>query len=161
MTGYHETSASRQRRPSLPSTKWRKGQRLFSRNRIGIASFSGTMVQALDFSKRFALWKSYEFVSEKLREAALRAFFVSPSPRSHHNRRPAAMNRAVFLDRDGVLNEEKNYLHRVEDFILIPGSSAALGRLTDAGFLLFVITNQSGAGRGYFTLADVDKLHAH
>jgi len=71
------------------------------------------------------------------------------------------MKRAVFLDRDGVLNEEKNYLHRVEDFVLLPGVPTALGRLAAAGFLLFVITNQSGVGRGYFTMADVDKLHAH
>src|SRR5438093_1064551 len=71
------------------------------------------------------------------------------------------MNRAVFLDRDGVLNEEKNYLHRVEDFVFLPGSITAAKRLADAGFLIFVITNQSGVGRGYFTLADVEKLHAH
>jgi len=71
------------------------------------------------------------------------------------------MKRAVFLDRDGVLNEEKHYLHRVEDFALLPGVPLALGRLGAAGFLLFVVTNQSGIGRGYFTQADVDKLHAH
>jgi D-glycero-D-manno-heptose 1,7-bisphosphate phosphatase len=71
------------------------------------------------------------------------------------------MRRAVFLDRDGVLNEERNYLHRVEEFVLLPGVVPALQRLSDAGFLLFIVTNQSGIGRGYFTLADVDKLHAH
>ena len=71
------------------------------------------------------------------------------------------MQRAVILDRDGVLNEERNYLHRVEDFVLLPGVPAALGRLAAAGFLLFVVTNQSGIGRGYFTQDDVDKLHAH
>ena len=71
------------------------------------------------------------------------------------------MKRAVFLDRDGVLNEEKHYLHRVEDFALLPGVPAALGRLAAAGFLLFVVTNQSGIGRGYFTTEDVEKLHAH
>jgi D-glycero-D-manno-heptose 1,7-bisphosphate phosphatase len=71
------------------------------------------------------------------------------------------MNRAVFLDRDGVLNEEKNYLHRVEDFVLFPGVPAALARLAAAGFQLFIVTNQSGVGRGYFTMDDVEKLHAH
>jgi D-glycero-D-manno-heptose 1,7-bisphosphate phosphatase len=71
------------------------------------------------------------------------------------------MHRAVFLDRDGVLNEERNYLHRVEDFVLLPGVPPALRRLTDAGFTLIVITNQSGIGRGLFTQADVAKLHAH
>jgi len=71
------------------------------------------------------------------------------------------MNRAVFLDRDGVLNEERHYLYRVEDFVLLPKVTAALARLAAAGFQLFVITNQSGVGRGYFTMHDVDKLHAH
>lgn len=71
------------------------------------------------------------------------------------------MHRAVFLDRDGVLNEEKNYLHRVEDFVLLPGVIPALQKLSAAGFALFIVTNQSGIGRGYFTLADVEKLHAH
>ena len=71
------------------------------------------------------------------------------------------MKRAVFLDRDGVLNVEKHYLHRVEDFDIIPGTPAALKRLADAGYELFVVTNQSGIGRGYYTLADVEKLHAH
>ena len=71
------------------------------------------------------------------------------------------MNRAVFLDRDGVLNEEKQYLHRVEDFTLLPGVPAALSRLAAGGFQFFIITNQSGIGRGYFTREDVDKLHAH
>jgi D-glycero-D-manno-heptose 1,7-bisphosphate phosphatase len=71
------------------------------------------------------------------------------------------MQRAVFLDRDGVLNEEKHYLHRVEDFVLLPGVPAALARLAAHGFLLFVVTNQSGIGRGYFTAEAVEILHAH
>lgn len=72
-----------------------------------------------------------------------------------------AMHPAVFLDRDGVLIEERNYLHRVEDVAFIPGALPALRRLQDAGFLLFIVTNQSGVGRGYFTLEDVEKVHAH
>lgn len=71
------------------------------------------------------------------------------------------MTRAVFLDRDGVLNEERGYLHRVEDIVVIPGVPAALKRLVDAGFKLFIVTNQSGVGRGYFTLADVGIINAH
>ena len=65
------------------------------------------------------------------------------------------MNRAVFLDRDGTLIEERNYLRRPEDVALLPGAAAALKRLQDAGFKLFIVSNQSGVGRGYFTLADV------
>lgn len=71
------------------------------------------------------------------------------------------MNRAVFLDRDGVLNEERNYLHRVEDVVIVPGAPAALRRLADSGFKLFIVSNQSGVGRGYFTVADVERIHAH
>ena len=71
------------------------------------------------------------------------------------------MNRAVFLDRDGTLVAEKNYLCRPEDVSVFPGAGATLKRLQDAGFKLFIVSNQSGVGRGYFTLADVDKVNAH
>jgi len=71
------------------------------------------------------------------------------------------MNRAVFLDRDGTLIAEKNYLRRPEDVVLFPGAAAALKRLGDAGFKLFIVSNQSGVGRGYFTLADVERVNEH
>jgi D-glycero-D-manno-heptose 1,7-bisphosphate phosphatase len=74
---------------------------------------------------------------------------------------PAVKNRAVFLDRDGTLIEEKEYLHRPEAVVIFPGAVAALKKLQDAGFLLLLVTNQSGVGRGYYTLADVDRVHAH
>ena len=69
------------------------------------------------------------------------------------------MNRAVFLDRDGTIIGEKNYLHRVEEVEIFPGAAAALGRLCRAGFKLFIVSNQSGVGRGYFTLAEVEKVN--
>ncbi len=69
------------------------------------------------------------------------------------------MKQAVFLDRDGTLMEEKEYLHRPEEVAIFPGVGAALGRLQNAGFTLFIVSNQSGVGRGYFTLADVDRVH--
>ena len=71
------------------------------------------------------------------------------------------MSRAVFLDRDGVLIEEREYLHRVEEVVFTPGTVAGLKRLADAGFQLLIVTNQSGVGRGYFTMTDVEKVHAH
>ena len=71
------------------------------------------------------------------------------------------MNRAVFLDRDGTLIVEKHYLHRPEDVEIFPGAGAALRRLADAGFMLIVGTNQSGIGRGYFTLADAERVNQH
>ena len=73
----------------------------------------------------------------------------------------AKMKPAVFLDRDGVLIEERNYLHRGEDVAFLPGVAAALKRLSDAGFKLFIVSNQSGVGRGYFTLADVERVNEH
>lgn len=71
------------------------------------------------------------------------------------------MNRAVFLDRDGTLIAEKNYLSRPEDVEIFPGAGAALKRLRDAGFKLVIVTNQSGIGRGYFTLADAERVNEH
>ena len=92
-----------------------------------------------------------------------------PAPANNFNsilgpiRPPSApkMNRAVFLDRDGTLIAEKNYLHRPEDVEIFPGAGAALKRLADAGFKLLVVTNQSGIGRGYFTLADAERVNEH
>ena len=69
------------------------------------------------------------------------------------------MNKAVFLDRDGTLNEESNYLCRPEEVAVFPGAGKALRALQDAGFQLFMISNQSGVGRGYFTMADVDNVN--
>ena len=69
------------------------------------------------------------------------------------------MKRAVFLDRDGTIIQEKSFLHRPEEVLLIPGAQIALERLQTAGFLLFIVTNQSGVGRGYFTMADVDAVN--
>jgi D-glycero-D-manno-heptose 1,7-bisphosphate phosphatase len=71
------------------------------------------------------------------------------------------MKRAVFLDRDGTIIEEKNYLRRVEDVVIFPGAAAALGRLHRAAFSLFIVSNQSGVGRGYFTLAEVEKVNEY
>jgi D-glycero-D-manno-heptose 1,7-bisphosphate phosphatase len=71
------------------------------------------------------------------------------------------MSAAVFLDRDGTLIAEKNYLRKIEDVAVYPGAVAALKRLQDAGFKLFIVSNQSGVGRGYFTLADVERVNRH
>jgi D-glycero-D-manno-heptose 1,7-bisphosphate phosphatase len=71
------------------------------------------------------------------------------------------MTAAVFLDRDGTLIAEKNYLSKVEDVVVLPGAVEALKRLRDAGFKLFIVSNQSGVGRGYFTLADAERVNRH
>ena len=69
------------------------------------------------------------------------------------------MNRAVFLDRDGTLIEEKEYLSDPDLVAIFPGAREALKRLQDAGFKLFIVSNQSGVGRGYFTMADVERVN--
>jgi D-glycero-D-manno-heptose 1,7-bisphosphate phosphatase len=71
------------------------------------------------------------------------------------------MKRAVFLDRDGTLIEDKDYLHRPEEVVIFPGAGEALKSLQEAGFLLVIVTNQSGIGRGYFTTEDCERVHEH
>lgn len=67
---------------------------------------------------------------------------------------------AVFLDRDGTLIEEVNYLSRVDQVRLIPGAAAAVRRLNDAGARVVVVTNQAGVARGYFPEDRVAEVHA-
>lgn len=69
------------------------------------------------------------------------------------------INKACFLDRDGVLNEDIGYLHKSEDFKWIDGAVEAIKLLKKNNFLVIVITNQSGISRGYFTSKDVTNLH--
>jgi D-glycero-D-manno-heptose 1,7-bisphosphate phosphatase len=71
------------------------------------------------------------------------------------------MKRAVFLDRDGTVIAEKHYLHQVEEVVILPNAATALKRLQDAGFKLFIVSNQAGVGRGYFTLAEVEQVNRH
>jgi D-glycero-D-manno-heptose 1,7-bisphosphate phosphatase len=61
------------------------------------------------------------------------------------------MRRAVFLDRDGVINRDHGYVHRWEDFEFLPGVLEAASRLVAGGWTLVVVTNQSGIARGYYT----------
>ncbi len=71
------------------------------------------------------------------------------------------MTPAVFLDRDGTLIEERNYLDRLDLMALFPGVGAALARLRDAGFALVLVTNQAGVARGYFDETFVRAAHQH
>ena len=71
------------------------------------------------------------------------------------------MERVVFLDRDGTLNEEVCYLYRPEDLHILPGVGEALRMLKEAGYRLVVVTNQAGVARGYYTEEDVRRLHLH
>ena len=61
------------------------------------------------------------------------------------------MNKAIFLDRDGTLNIDYGYVHEIDQFHFIEGSIEALQQLKQMGYLLVLVTNQSGIARGYFS----------
>ncbi|BFU93770.1 MAG: Lipopolysaccharide heptosyltransferase II and D, D-heptose 1,7-bisphosphate phosphatase (Modular protein) [Nitrospira sp.] len=74
--------------------------------------------------------------------------------------RPLLDGVTVFLDRDGTLNEDPGYLRSAAELKLLPGVATGLARLKAAGARLVVVTNQSGVGRGFFTLKDLEAVHA-
>lgn len=69
------------------------------------------------------------------------------------------MRRAIFFDRDGVLNEDVGYLYQVERFKWIDGAREAIKLCNERGLLAVVVTNQSGIARGFYTSREVDNLH--
>ncbi|WP_370169861.1 MULTISPECIES: D-glycero-alpha-D-manno-heptose-1,7-bisphosphate 7-phosphatase [Hyphomonas] len=66
---------------------------------------------------------------------------------------------ALFLDRDGVINVDKGYVSRIEDFEWIPGAAAAISAFNARNWFVFVVTNQSGIARNYYSEADMHGLH--
>jgi D-glycero-D-manno-heptose 1,7-bisphosphate phosphatase len=70
-------------------------------------------------------------------------------------------NKALFIDRDGVINIDHGYISKIEDFKFIPGTIKALKRIPNDEFKLIIITNQSGIGRGYYSLEDYKNVEAH
>ncbi|HEY8573362.1 HAD family hydrolase [Phenylobacterium sp.] len=73
---------------------------------------------------------------------------------------PQPLKPALFLDRDGVLNEDRGYVSRWEDFAWIRGAQETVAAFNRAGWYVVVVTNQSGVGRGYYSEADMHALHA-
>ena len=71
------------------------------------------------------------------------------------------MNKAVFLDRDGTINVDTGYVHRPEHFVFIDGIFKFCRTAQSKGFMLIVITNQSGLERGYFTEEDYERTNQH
>ncbi len=69
------------------------------------------------------------------------------------------MHVAVFLDRDGTINEEMGYINHLDRFVLLPSAAVAIRRINESGLKAVVITNQSGAARGYFPKELVDQVH--
>ncbi|MEL6244978.1 MAG: HAD family hydrolase [Pseudomonadota bacterium] len=68
---------------------------------------------------------------------------------------------ALFLDRDGVINVDKGYVSRIEDFEWIDGARETIRAFNTRNWFVFVVTNQSGIARGYYTEDDMHALHAH
>lgn len=69
------------------------------------------------------------------------------------------MNKAAFFDRDGTINDDVNYLYKIEDFRFIEGMPQFIKKFNDWGFKVIVVTNQAGIARGYYTEEDMHKLH--
>lgn len=69
--------------------------------------------------------------------------------------------KAVFLDRDGVLDMDKGYIYRPDQVEWVAGARAAVAHLCCLGYQVYVVTNQSGIARGYYTQNDMEKLHAY
>ena len=69
------------------------------------------------------------------------------------------MNKSIFLDRDGTINKDKAYLSKIEEFEYLPGVIEGLRMLQEAGYLLVIITNQSGIARGYYSEEDFIELN--
>lgn len=65
----------------------------------------------------------------------------------------------MFFDRDGTLNRDVGYLHRPEAFEWLEGAKTAIRLCNEAGYFVFVVTNQAGVARGHYEESDVDKLH--
>jgi D-glycero-D-manno-heptose 1,7-bisphosphate phosphatase len=70
----------------------------------------------------------------------------------------AGLPKALFLDRDGVVNVEKNYLHKIEEFELVEGIVEVCRAYQESGYLIIIVTNQSGIARGYYTQEDFATL---
>ena len=71
------------------------------------------------------------------------------------------MNKAIFLDRDGVINFERGYTHRLEDFVILPDLIEVLQILKQKGYLLIVISNQSGIAKGLYLQSETELLHTY
>lgn len=100
----------------------------------------------------------------RLEGKAFQGYFLDiglPETLAQARREMAALRQrpAAFLDRDGVLNEDKGYTHRLDDLVWMPGAKEAIRLLNDRGYRVIVVTNQAGVARGYFDEAAVAAFH--
>ncbi len=73
------------------------------------------------------------------------------------------MQKAIFLDRDGVINSDIGhyYIYKIEDFVINDGIITSLKKFQEAGYKLFIISNQGGVAKGIYSCEDVDKVHTY
>lgn len=71
------------------------------------------------------------------------------------------MNKAIFLDRDGIINTERGYTYRLEDFVILPDLMESLQFLQKEGYLFIIVTNQSGIAKELYTQENVEDIHAY
>lgn len=100
----------------------------------------------------------------QLRASLYDGFFIDVSSPADFERAqselPARVQRpAVFFDRDGVLNVDKAYVHKIQDFEWVAGAREAIKLCNDLGYLTFVVTNQAGVARGYYGIEAIQTLH--
>ncbi|QSO51169.1 HAD family hydrolase [Alicyclobacillus curvatus] len=69
--------------------------------------------------------------------------------------------KAVFLDRDGTINQDDGYTHKIQDFRFLDFAIKGMQRFYNAGYGIFIITNQSGIARGYYNMHDINVLHSY
>ncbi len=69
--------------------------------------------------------------------------------------------KCVFLDRDGVINQDKGYISKISDFKIYPGVGKAISLLNKKNYLVIIITNQSGIGRGLIKIKELKNIHNH
>ncbi len=113
---------------------------------------TGFLEKATTRKRLFGVVSDAPFIDIGIPETYSKAArFLPPAP---------VKKKALFLDRDGTINVEKNYVFRKEDFEFRDGILELARSYYQQGYLIFVITNQAGIARGYYTAGDVEKLHA-
>lgn len=97
---------------------------------------------------------------EKIAGERISQKFVEEMERTVHlERKPAKMSPAIFLDRDGTINEERGYVSEPDEFEFLPNALAGMKKFRDMGYKLVIVTNQGGIGLGYFSKNDFYRVN--